>query len=210
VLRDHRPVPQSLDEVPSPPRPCQETVGGRGRLDSLDDAVRLHDLAVSRQAKGRPQEAVPLCRQALHLMEGAVGPHHPDVANILNTLAGLYEALGDYAEAERPAQRSMAIMEEVTGSCELAVFLVQSLGTLAGIYRVQGRYTEAEPLYRRALTIFERVYGPDHYEVAVTCNNLAALGPTHPKVRTCRQNYAQLLREKTRQAGAMALAADAV
>ena len=32
-----------------------------------------------------------------------------------------------------------------------------------------------------------------------------ALGPKHPKVITCRQNYAQLLREMSRQAEAAAL-----
>jgi tetratricopeptide (TPR) repeat protein len=36
-------------------------------------------------------------------------------------------------------------------------------------------YEEAERLYRRALDILERVYGPEHHEVAVTLNNLAAL-----------------------------------
>ena len=106
MLREHRPVPQ---------RP--------------DDAVRLHDLAVSRQAEGRLQEAVPLCGQGLALVEHAVGPHHPDVANILNTLAGVYENLGDYAEAERLSRRSVAMMKEVTGNIEMEVIRVQSLCT---------------------------------------------------------------------------------
>lgn len=131
MLRDHRQVPQRPDDVASPPQPSQEAVGeGRG-LDPLDDAVRPHDLAVSRQAEGRLQEAVPLCRQALALVERAVGPHHPDVANILNTLAGIYEDLGDYAEAVRLSQRSVAMMEEVTGSIEMEVLRVQSLCTRA-------------------------------------------------------------------------------
>ena len=52
-----------------------------------------------------------------------------------------------------------------------------TLNNLAVLYKSAGKYAEAEPLYQRALAIFE-----------------AALGPTHPKVITCRQNYAQLLR----------------
>jgi tetratricopeptide (TPR) repeat protein len=195
----------------------------------LDETVSLHDLAVSRQAEGRRQEAVPLCQQALTLVERAVGPHHPDVANLLNTLAGPYEELGDYAEAERLAQRSVVLMEGVTGSPEVAVLRVQSLGTLAGIYRVHGRYAEAEPLFQRALVLAEAALGPGHPAVAMTLNNLAvlykaageyakaeplyqralaifetALGPTHPKVITCRRNYAQLQRERQRQAEAAA------
>ena len=131
---------------------------GRG-LDPLDEAVRLHDLAVSRQAEGKLQEAVPPCRQALAIVERAVGPYHPDVANILNTLAGIYEDLGDYAEAERLAQRSVAIMEAMTGSLEVEMVRVQSLCTLAGIYRLQGRYGEAEPLYQQALAFAEAASG---------------------------------------------------
>ena len=46
---------------------------------------------------------------------------------------------------------------------------------LAAILDGQGKYDEAEALYRQALAVFERVYGPDHYELAVTFNNLAAL-----------------------------------
>ena len=53
--------------------------------------------------------------------------------------------------------------------------MAADVAALAAILDGQGKYDEAEALYRRALTIFERVYGPDHYEVAVTCNNLAAL-----------------------------------
>jgi tetratricopeptide (TPR) repeat protein len=196
----------------------------------LDEAVRLHDLAVTRQAAGKLQEALPLCRQALAIMEHAIGPHHPDVANILNTWAGMYEELGESAEAERLAQRSVAMIEEVTGGTEMEVLQVQSLGMLAEIYRMQGRYAEAEPLYQQALAIKKKVLGPEHPDMAMTLNNLAvlyksagkyakaeplyrhalaifeaALGPTHPKAITCRQNYAELLREKWRQAKAAAL-----
>src|SRR5262245_44667419 len=165
VLPEPGPVPQQPDAAPFVPQPCEEAGGERRGLDPVDEAVRLHDLAVSRRAAGKLQEAVPLCRQALAVFESEAGPDHPDVANILNTLAGIYEDLGDSAEAERLAQRSVAMMEEATGSLEVEVLRVQSLGTLAGIYRVQGRYAEAEPLYRRALASAESAMGPDDLEV---------------------------------------------
>ena len=162
MLREHRPVPPRPDDAASPPQPSQEAVGEGRVLDPLDDAVRL-------------QEAVPLCRQVLALVERAVSLHHPDAANILNTLAGIYEDLGNYAEAERLSQRSVAMMEEVTGSIEMEVLRLQSLGTLAGIYQVQGRCAEAERLYGRALAIKEKVLGPNHAVMAMTLNNLAVL-----------------------------------
>ena len=34
---------------------------------------------------------------------------------------------------------------------------------------------QAEPLYKRALTIAEKALGPDHPNVAMSLNNLAAL-----------------------------------
>jgi uncharacterized protein HemY len=46
------------------------------------------------------------------------------------------------------------------------------VAVLAAILEAQGQDDEAEALYRRALSIFERVYGPDHSELAVTCNYL--------------------------------------
>ena len=53
-----------------------------------------------------------------------------------------------------------------------------TLNNLAVFYKSEQRYGEAEPLYRRALSIFER-----------------ALGPQHPRVGVCLDNYAGLLRK---------------
>ena len=58
-----------------------------------------------------------------------------------------------------------------------------TLNNLAVLAAADGQDTRAASLYQRALTIFE-----------------ACLAPTHPKVLTCRQNYAQLLRETPRRA----------
>ena len=210
-------VPQQLDAASSSPQPSQEAVGERQGLDPLDEAVRLHDLAVSRRTDGRFQEAVVLCRQALAIIERVVGLHHPDVANVLNSLAGMYVELGDYTEAEHLAQRSVAMMEEMTGGIEMEVLRVQSLGTLAGIYRMQGRYADAEPLFRRALALAKTALEPKDLEVATCLNNFAvlskytgrfaaaqrfyrralaiverALGPDHPEVAAIYHNLGGL------------------
>ena len=110
----------------------------------MEEASRLHDLAVSWRAQGQYAAALASSQQALALCEQEVGPDHPDVANILNTLAGTYEDQDNYAEAEQLYQRSVAIMEGLTGSREVETIRVQSLCGLAGLYRVQGRYSEAE------------------------------------------------------------------
>jgi len=86
----------------------------------------------------------------------------------------------------------------------------------------QGKYVEAKQLCLRALSVFERVYGPEHYDIAVNLNNLAAvyqatgrgeeaeqryrralaifertLEPRHPKLIACRDNYEQLRKQET-------------
>ena len=37
------------------------------------------------------------------------------------------------------------------------------------------RYEESEPIYRSALAYYEERYGPDHFEVAATLNNLGVI-----------------------------------
>lgn len=134
----HPPWPEGLDasdRQPSPP-PAER----QGRRDALEDASRLHDHAVAARARGECAAAAARARAALALFEQALGPDHPDVANVLNTLAGSYEDQGEYAQAEQLNQRSVAVMEPLSGGLEVAMLRVQSLGYLAGIYRIQGRF----------------------------------------------------------------------
>lgn len=189
--------------------------------DDIDAACGLHDSAVSYRAEGKYDQAESLGLQALMIFEKAVGPKHPDVANILNNLAGIHVDRGEYAEAERLYQRSVSIMEKVSeGDADIERLRVQSLSNLAEFYRLQGRNEAAESLFKRALAIKEKLFGPNHPEVAMTLNKLAvlyksqgryteakllyqrslsglkkALGPSHPNVTACSENYAQLLRE---------------
>ena len=69
MLPEPRSVPQPPDEAPALPQLSQEAEGGGRALDPLDDAVRLHELAVSSQAEGRLREAVTPCQQALAVFE---------------------------------------------------------------------------------------------------------------------------------------------
>jgi lipopolysaccharide biosynthesis regulator YciM len=41
--------------------------------------------------------------------EKTLGPNHPDLADVLENLAGLYKHQGRYADAEQFLKRSMAI-----------------------------------------------------------------------------------------------------
>jgi tetratricopeptide (TPR) repeat protein len=167
-----------------------------------------------------------MCAQhALTTFEREYGPDHPDVANILNNLAGIYADQGDYTEAARLAQRSVTIMEQTTGSPDLELLRIQSLRSLAGVYRAQGCYAESESLYQRALASAEDALGTDHLETAACLNDLAvlykytgqfataarlyrralavttqALGPEHPDVATPYHNLGGLEHARGRYA----------
>jgi tetratricopeptide (TPR) repeat protein len=133
------------------------------QADPIDAACRLHEAAVAHRGAGRLARAQAACRRSLALLEEVVGPDHPDVANVLNTLVLVLHELERYDEAEALARRSVGIMEAI-------------LNNLALFVKSQGRHDEAEPLYRRALAIFE-----------------CALGPGHPRTLACRANLDSLL-----------------
>jgi hypothetical protein len=58
------------------------------------------------------------------------------------------------------------------------------------MFLAQGRLDEAEQMYKRALDTFTR-----------------SLDPSHPHISTCVENYAELLRDRGREAEAEALEA---
>ena len=65
--------------------------------------------------EGRYADADPLYKRALATWKKALGPEHPDVAQLLNNLADLYLAQGRYADAEPLYKRALAIREKALG-----------------------------------------------------------------------------------------------
>ena len=181
----------------------------------------LNNLARLYYTQGQYAKAEPLYQRALAIREKALGPEHPDVARASTTWRLLYDTQGQYAKAEPLYQRALAIREKALGpgaprrghepqqpgaalrhprpiregraplpagagdpgkgAGPGAPRRGTSLNNLAGLYDDQGQYAKAEPLYQRALAIREK-----------------ALGPEHPDVATCLENYALLLRNMGR------------
>jgi CHAT domain-containing protein/Tfp pilus assembly protein PilF len=162
-----------------------------------------------------------LYKRSLAIMEKALGPEHPNVAQSLNNIAANYGAQGRYGEAEPLYKRSLAIKEKALGPNHPDV--AQSLNNLALNYNAQGRYAEAEPLLKRSLAIYEKALGPEHPNVATSLNNIAlnynaqgryaeaepllkrslaiwekALGPDHPNVAQSLNNIADNYRAQAR------------
>lgn len=160
--------------------------------------------------------AEPLYRRALEIAEKSFGPEHPNVATVLNNLAGLLPDTNRFAEAELLLRRAMKIEEKIYGPDH--PWVARKLVNLGALFQDTNRLEEAEPLFRRGLAILERSLGPDHPEVATVLNDLAellrdtnrlqeaerfyrgaleawerSLGPDHPNVASALNNLARLL-----------------
>src|SRR5262249_18981129 len=97
----------------------------------------------------------------------AVSLHNPAI---------LYQAKGDYAQAEPLLQRALQIGEQHLGPDHPEV--AYHLNNLASLYHTKGDYAQAELLHRRALTIREQRLGPDHPAVAQSLKPPVSLGVT--------------------------------
>lgn len=67
--------------------------------DPRDEAVRLHELAVSARGDGRLEDARTLASRSLRIFE-IEDPDSPDVANVLLCVAGVLHVLARYTDAE--------------------------------------------------------------------------------------------------------------
>jgi tetratricopeptide (TPR) repeat protein len=142
-------------------------------LATLKASVLLNEAGYYLYERARYAEAEPLLKRALAIREQGLRAMHPDTANSLNNLAGLYRAQGKYGQAEPLYQRALAIREQQLGPEHPDT--AHSLNNLAVLYDVQGKYEEAEPLYQRALVIWEQELGASHPDTATGLNNLAGL-----------------------------------
>jgi tetratricopeptide (TPR) repeat protein len=151
---------------------CAELIN-RWSFESSAAAGLLNDAGVYLYERGRYTDAEPLYQQALAIREKTLGPEHPDLAQSLNNLAGLYATQGRYIKAEPLYQRALAIREKALGPEDRDV--AWSLNDLGVLYYSQDQYGKAEPLLQRALAIWETALGPDHRDVATCLSNLAGL-----------------------------------
>ncbi|QBD80547.1 XRE family transcriptional regulator [Ktedonosporobacter rubrisoli] len=119
------------------------------------------------------EQAEALLLRAMTIGERAVGPLHPLVASVLNSLGYLCYDLAQYSRAELYLQRAMEIYEQAPEvKHPQRSYPLQGIALLC--YR-QGKYREAEELYQRVLGIQEAALGSEHFVVAWILNNLAML-----------------------------------
>ncbi|MCP3462691.1 tetratricopeptide repeat protein [Bradyrhizobium sp. CCGUVB23] len=141
--------------------------------NTRDLAGALNNLAQIYAAQGHDDQAEPLYKRAVALLEKSLGLDTPEIAPELNNLAALYQRQQRFAEAEPLFKRALAIREKTLPREHPDVG--QSLNNLATLYVKQERYADAEPLFQRALAIYQKAGGPEHPAVATLLNNLGQL-----------------------------------
>ncbi|MBK9033495.1 MAG: tetratricopeptide repeat protein [Myxococcales bacterium] len=116
-------------------------------------------------------EAERTAREALRIRVVALGDDHPEVGLTLTTLGVARMWRGDRAQARADFERARAIFERAPGTHHLASSPLANLGALALEERA---WAEAERHYRAALAIDEPALGPDHPDLGLDLNGLAA------------------------------------
>jgi tetratricopeptide (TPR) repeat protein len=132
---------------------------------------------MKRYAEGDHQKAESLFLHALKMLKLAEGSDHPDVAQLLNNLAAIYEDRCEYGAAEECYQRSVGIMEKANdfGDAKIIKLRLQSWQNLGRMHQTQGHYDLAETVLERALALSEQTFGSHSPEVAETLNQLGML-----------------------------------
>ncbi|KAK3233603.1 hypothetical protein CYMTET_56109, partial [Cymbomonas tetramitiformis] len=153
---------------------------GNHDVETVELAANLNNLAEVFRSQGRFKEAGPLLKKAEPLYQRALsirrekyGAQHPEVAETLTNLAGVYSSQQQFDAAVKAAQEALDINEALVGRHSK-----QGLGSLkwlAHVYYSQGDYDTALVLMQEVATAEEMLLGVNHPELAKTLNNLAGI-----------------------------------
>jgi eukaryotic-like serine/threonine-protein kinase len=122
----------------------------------LADVYRLYDID--------PAASGQLYREALAILDEAVGEHHFSRLHGLSGLATLLSGLGDHSGAVELYLEGLEIRLSVYG--EEHPSTAEGYGHLASGYSRMGEHVMAEHYYRKSLGIWEKLLGPDHIAVS--------------------------------------------
>jgi tetratricopeptide (TPR) repeat protein len=135
-------------------------------------AEPLFELARQLDENGDYDEAEPLYRRALAMVEGAHEPENTLVLNCLSMLAQLLRKRARFEEAEVMCRRVVELRNKLGGP---AIDHAEAFDNLALVLAEEEKYGEAEELFRRALAISEKEVGPEHRKTGTKLCNLATM-----------------------------------
>ena len=145
------------------------------RFDPTDPrlALTLGNLADFYHSQARDDEAEPLYRESLELLERAEGPDSTRFARFAADLALFYTALDRVEEAEPLYRRALEALERMHGPDDDEALVIRT--ALARFYLQEQRYGEAEPLYRKALALLLDTQQSNPDQLLTVLDNYASL-----------------------------------
>lgn len=160
-------------------------------LASETAALLLDRTGYYHNSQGRYREAQPFYLQTLVMLRHLLGETHPDVANSVNNLAGLYYFQGHYEEAEVLFLKALAMRKQLLDKAHPDIAI--SLNDLAMLYLSQKRYEEAEALFLEALAMRKQLLDETHPDIATNINNLAGLYSSQKHYEKAKPLYQKAL-----------------
>ena len=167
---------------------------------SLEAAELHNDLGMTFKYVGRFPEAEAAYEAARAILEALPDADPEDVAALLHNLGGLAYARGAYERAEPLARQAVEIRSDALGAAAPTSLLDRSAH--AAILARLGRSAEAEASIRALLPALEAGFGPDHPEVAVALNNLAALAQERGALDEAESLYRRVIEIRVARLGA--------
>ncbi|MEU4172125.1 tetratricopeptide repeat protein [Streptomyces sp. NPDC026665] len=159
---------------------------------SEDLAMFHNEFGMVCKYSGNFDQAAVSYETALTLVEAMEPVNESDLADIHHNLGGLAHARGDYAAAEGPARRAVAIRERALGPSHPEA--AADRAALAPILLGLGHLEEAEALLEDALAVFGQAYGTAHVDYVIALGNLAAVTHRLGRHQTAEALYRQTLR----------------
>lgn len=122
---------------------------------------------------GEYKKGIIVGEKAIDAAKLEFGETHPNYVTSLNNLAVLFQASGQYEEAEPLFIVALETWKKIRGDSSTDYAL--SLNNLATLYQIMGQYEKAEPMLINAINIQKTILGEFHPDYAQSLNNLAEL-----------------------------------
>ncbi|MFH1051414.1 MAG: CHAT domain-containing tetratricopeptide repeat protein [bacterium] len=120
---------------------------------------------------GDTEKAIEYCEKANPIIKGVRGGNSPEYAEVLGDLGFLYDARGDYKQAELLYKEALERKRRLYKNDHPD--LAQGINNMAVFYYTRVDYKKAEPMYIEALEMYRRLFKNDHPDLAQGINNIA-------------------------------------
>ena len=178
----------------------QELRAATPKDHALNEARRLYTEAFNLYWPRRDlPKAQVLAERSLQLLEDVAGTEHPELAQVLVTLAWIHRLRGEPESTLPLLERALSIRQKAFGPEHLVV--ADSLNQIGLYWSNLGHYSEAETLNHRALEVREKLLGPVDLSVADSLNNLANIEMITGNYAAAKPLYRRVLEIRERLLG---------